>query len=67
MEMDEPDGLLRRPAAGPGDAGHRHGDVGAEPPRAPSAIAAATSAETAPCAASSSSGTSSSARFTAFA
>ena len=52
------------PPSGPGDAGHRHGHVRAEPPRAPSAIAAATSADTAPCVASSSAGTSSSERFT---
>ena len=59
--VDEPDGLLRRPAARARDAGHgdrrRRRRAAA---RTPAAIAAATSAETAPCAARSSSGTPSS-------
>ena len=53
VQVDEPDGLLRSPAAGPRDPRDGDGHVGAEGLRAPStAMAAAVSAETAPCAAS---------------
>ena len=61
VQVDEPDRLLRRPAARPGDA--RHGDTPTSAPsraRTPAAIAAAVSAETAPCSASSVGGTPSS-------
>ena len=54
VEVDEPDRLLVCAAARPRDPGHRDPDVDAEPRRArPSAIASATSADTAPCSASS--------------
>ena len=50
VEEDEPDRLLGRAAARARRRRHRDGDVGAEPRRArPAAIAAAASAETAPC------------------
>ena len=48
VEEDEADGFLGRASVRPGDAGDRDGDVHAEALRAPWAIAAATSADTAP-------------------
>ena len=49
-EMDQADRLLRRAAAGAGDAGDRHGQIdAASAPRAPSAMARATGSDTAPC------------------
>ena len=66
VEEDEADGLLGCAPSRSGDAGDRDGDVDPESLARPCAIAAATSAETAPCSASSSAGTPSNRSLTSF-
>ena len=63
-DVGEPDRFRVGPAIRPGDAGHRHREVRAEPRPDPSAMAMATWADTAPCAARTSAGTPARSRFT---
>ena len=64
---DVPDGLLLGAASGPGDSGDGESRVGLEASSAPSAIASATSGDTAPCFSISSASTPSRSVFASFA